>query len=155
MARQELINGETYLSHRTKINDMTAELYTYEFTTTIINATITAAANEPPLPGDFIDVATLDIANLAAGLYEIKFSIVWEFATGEITDAFIINILGSVVTPIVRIEAKDDDDVLTWAYFFPINHAGGAFNLTLQAVIETGGEAATVDSVNVIVDRKG
>lgn len=129
------------------------DLPSYDFTDTIINETIIPTPNPDPLPGDFQDVAQLVVPLLQAGLYEIKLSQVWNIT--DITDALIWHTIGAVVSPQFQREAADDDDVQTWTYVFPLQWDGGPFDLILQAVVENGGQDATIQAANIILERKG
>lgn len=100
-----------------------------------------------------VDILTLTIADLPAGTYTFSVSFVTEFSL--INDQMHWNITGSVVSPVFLKEAKDADEVVPFAYSFPLIWGGGPFSITLQGFVTgPGATQVTIQAANLYVMKQ-
>lgn len=91
---------------------------------------------------------------LPAGVYQLVISFIWQY--DNITNSAEFQIIGDLPSPVFSMEPKDITNDHAWSYTFPLMHAGGAMNFTLQGANEaTQTNTLTVPSSNIQVERKG
>ncbi len=100
-----------------------------------------------------VDVLTLDILDLAPGLYLATLTFVTRFLTQN--DQISWQVVGDITTPIFLKEAKDDAEVIPFSFVVPVELPGGPFLTTLQVQVTGPGAAdAIIEVAHIFLVRE-
>lgn len=113
---------------------------------------ITVDSDSTPVP-----VQHLQVPSLTAGVYQVTLSIVFSSPdTNDFVRFIYTSDANSIGDTEFRKESKDTDDIVPFTYTFVVTHAtDGPFDIKLESQLEAGGNDATIQVANIIVEKKG
>lgn len=101
-------------------------------------------------------IGNVNLPSMPAGIYEIKFSVAYNFADTNDSAYFQFNINGGTFYEFIE-EPSDATDRLTFVYFFPYEQdADGPMNVLLQARKEDAAASTmTIEYTDTVIQRVG
>lgn len=103
-----------------------------------------------------VEVQHLVVPAATAGVYKITSTVI--FSSPDTNDfvQFTYSSDNNTIQPTVfRKESKDADDVVPFTLVATTTVAAGAMDIKLQAILETGGQDATVSSAGILIEKIG
>jgi hypothetical protein len=116
----------------------------------VIKADIDITAYAP----DWQNLVTLNTSR-ATGNYEVNIALVWNYDISRKSGKFRWSVDGGTTWLETSEEPKDKTDLRPFSIVFPVNHAGGARQILLEAARENDTHTMTIKYVAVSYKRVG
>jgi hypothetical protein len=102
----------------------------------------------------YANILTLTTGTLEAGVYELSQSMLYSLDSTNNSAFFRFSTNGGATWSEIRREPKDNADILPHTYITTIVHAGGVFEIQIEARKEALGDTLTVSAIDAIFERK-